>query len=136
VQLRALRLGAIRCLRPCRFALHRLVPTAMVAILAIVLAGCGGGAAAPGSGTPFCANAAFVDALLTNHSASEIAFLKAHETRIDSLRNHAPRAVKADVILIVTAVHRAIAADDPALANTATMNHAWEAVKSYCGIAP
>lgn len=131
----SLRFGDIRRSRPCRFALHRLVPTAVVAVLAIVLAGCGG-AAPPGAGTPFCTNAAFVDALLTNRSTSEIAFLKAHETRIDSLRDNAPGAVKADVTTIVTAVHSAIAADDPALANTATMNHAWEAVKSYCGIAP
>jgi hypothetical protein len=131
VRLRSLRFGDLRRSRPCR-----LIPTAVVVVLAIVLAGCGGGAAAPGASTPFCTNAAFVDALLANPSGSEIAFLKAHKARIDSLRNHAPRAVRADVITIVTAVHRAIAADNPALANTATMNHAWEAVKSYCGIAP
>jgi hypothetical protein len=114
--------------------MYRLVPAAVVTVLAIVLAGCGGGTAAPGAGTPFCGNAAFVDALLANRSGSEIAFLKAHETRIDDLRNHVPAAVRADVITVVTAVHSAVAADNPALANTATMNNAWSAVKTYCGI--
>jgi len=134
VQLRFLRFHATRCSPPCRFAMYRLVPTAVVTVLAIVLPGCGGGTAAPGAGTPFCGNAAFVAALLANHPSSEIAFLKAHEARIDELRHHAPAAVEVDVITIVRAVHSAIAADNPALANTATMNHAWSAVKTYCGI--
>jgi hypothetical protein len=112
----------------------RLAPTAVVTVLAITLWGCGGGTAAPGADTPFCANTAFVDALLANRPSSEIAFLEAHETRIDELRNRAPRVVKADVITIVTAVHSAIAADNPALASTATMNRAWSAVKTYCGL--
>ena len=134
MQLRFPRFHHIRCSPPCRFAMYRLVPTAVVTVLAIVLAGCGGGTAAPGAGTPFCGNAAFVDALLANRSGSEIAFLKAHETRIDDLRNQVPAAVRADVITVVTAVHSAVAADNPALANTATMNNAWSAVKTYCGI--
>jgi hypothetical protein len=104
--------------------MYRLLPAAVVTVLAIVLAGCGGGSAAPGPGTPFCGNAAFVDALIASRSGSEIGFLEAHETRIDELRNHAPAAVGADVITIVTAVHSAIAADNPAVANTAAMNHA------------
>jgi hypothetical protein len=114
--------------------MYPLLPTAVVTTLAIVLAGCGGGTAAPGAGSAFCSKAAFVEALIANHSGPEIAFLKAHETHIDDLRNHAPAAVKADVITVVTAVHSAIAADSPALANTTTMNHAWSAVKTYCGI--
>jgi hypothetical protein len=114
--------------------MFRLVPTAVVTVLAIVLAGCGGGPTAPGAGTPFCGNAASVDTLLANRSGSEIAFLTTHQSRIDDLRNHAPAAVKADVITMVAAVDSAIAADNPALANTATMNHAWSAVKTYCGI--
>jgi hypothetical protein len=114
--------------------MYRLLPAAVVTVLAIVLAGCGGGSAAPGAGTPFCGNAAFVDALIASRSGSEIGSLEAHETRIDELRNHAPAAVGADVITIVTAVHSAIAADNPAVANTAAMNHAWSAVKTYCGI--
>jgi hypothetical protein len=114
--------------------MYRLVPPPVVTVLAIVLAGCGGGTAAPGAGTPFCGNAAFFDALLAHRSGSEIAFLKGSETRIDDLRNRAPAAVKADVNTIVTAVRDAIAADNPALANTATMNDAWSAVKTYCGI--
>jgi hypothetical protein len=134
VQLCFLRFHDIRCSLPCRFVTHGLVPPAVVAVLAIVLAGCGSGTAAPGAGTPFCANAAFVAALVANRSGSETAFLEAHETRIDELRNHAPAAVKPDVVTIVTAVHNAIAAGNPALANTTTMNDAWSAVKTYCGI--
>lgn len=118
----------------CKFPMNRLVPMAVVPVLAIVLAACGGGTAAPGAGTPFCANAAFLAALATNGYGSEISFLKEHETRIDELRHQAPAAVKADVITFVTAVQRAIAGDDPALANTAAMNHAWAAVKTYCGL--
>jgi hypothetical protein len=114
--------------------MSRRVPAAVVTVLAIVLAGCGGGTSAPGAGTSFCGNAAFVDALLASHSGPEIAFLSAHETRIDGLENHAPAAVRADVIKIVTAVHSAVAAGNPALANTATMNDSWSAVKTYCGI--
>jgi hypothetical protein len=134
VQLRFLRFHHIRCSAPCRFALYRVVPAALAAILGIVLGACGGGPAAPGAGTAFCGNAASVDALLANRSSPEIAFLKTHETSIDDLRNHAPAAVKADVITVVTSVDSAVAADKPALANTATMNHAWAAVKTYCGI--
>ena len=114
--------------------MSRRVPAAVVTVLAIVLAGCGGGTSAPGAGTSFCGNAAFVDALLASHSGPEIAFLSAHETRIDGLENHAPAAVRADVIKIVTAVHSAVAAGNPALANTATMNDSWSAVKTYCGL--
>jgi hypothetical protein len=114
--------------------MNRLVPMAVVPVLAIVLAACGGGTAAPGAGTPFCGNAAFLAALATNGYGSEIAFLKAHETRIDELRHQAPAAVKAAVITFVTGVHRAIAANNPALANTAAMNHASLEVKTYCGI--
>lgn len=134
MQLGFLRFRHIRCSPLCAFAMYRLLPTAVVTVLVIVLAGCGGGTAAPGAGTPFCANAAFVAALLANRDGSEITFLEAYETRIDELRNHAPTAVKADVITITAAVHNAIAADNPALANTTTMNHAWSAVKTYCGI--
>ena len=134
MQLRFLRFHHFRCSPPCRFAMFQMVPTAVVTVLATVLAGCGGGPADPGAGTPFCGDAAFVDALIASRSGSEVAFLKAHETRIDDLRNHAPSAVRADVITIVTAVHSAVAADNPALANTATMNRAWSAVKTYCGI--
>jgi predicted small secreted protein len=124
----------IRCYLAVHVPMNRLVPTAVVPVLAMVLAACGGGNTAPGAGTPFCGNAAFVDALIASRSGSEIAFLKTHEIRIDELRNHAPAAVKADVITIVTAVHSAIVADNPAVANTATMNRAWSAVKTYCGI--
>lgn len=136
MQLRFLRFHGIRCSPPCRFALYRVVPAALLAMLGIVVAGCGGGPAAPGAGTAFCGSAASVDALLANRSSPETAFLKTHETNIDDLRNHAPAAVKADVITVVTAVDSAVTADNPALANTATMNHAWAAVKTYCGIGP
>jgi hypothetical protein len=115
-----------------KFPMNRLVPMAVVPVLAIVLAACGGGTAAPGAGTRFCQNAAFLAAL--NGSGSEIAFLKAHATRIDELRHQAPAAVKADVITFVTGVDSAIAANDPALANTAAMNHASSGMKTYCGI--
>jgi hypothetical protein len=118
----------------CKFNMNRLVPMAVVPVLAIVLAACGGGTAAPGAGTPFCANAAFLAALATNGYGSEIACLKAHEIRIDELRHQAPGAVRAEVIRFVTGVHRAIEASNPALANTAAMNQASSEVKAYCDI--
>jgi hypothetical protein len=90
----------------------------------------------PGRGHTFCANAAFLAALPTNGYGSAIPFLKEHETRIAELRTQAPAAVKADVITFVTGVHKAIAANNPALANTAAMNHASSEVKTYCGIEP
>lgn len=120
---------------PRKFSIYRWVSAAAAAVLAIVLAACGGGTAAPGAGTPFCANAAFLAALPANGYGSEISFLKDHETRIDELRNQAPAAVKADVITFVTGVHSAVAANNPALASTAAMNHASSQVKTYCGIA-
>lgn len=121
---------------PCKFSMNRLAPMAVVPVLAVVLAACGGGTATPGAGTPFCANAAFLAVLPTNGYGSEIAFLRDHETRIDELRHQAPAAVKADVITFVTGVRSAIAANNPALASTAAMNHASSEVKTYCGIAP
>jgi hypothetical protein len=118
-----------------KFSMNRLVPTAVGTVLAILLGACGGGTAAAGAGTPFCANAAFLAALPANGYGSEISFLKNHETRIDELRSQAPAAVKAEVITFVTGVHSAIAANKPALASTAAMNHASSEVKTYCGIA-
>lgn len=118
----------------CKFPMNRLVPMAVVPVFAIVLAACGGGTAAPGAGTRFCANASSLAALATNGSGSEVAFLKAHETQIDELRHHAPAAVKADVNTFVTAVDRAIAANNPALVNTGAVNHASSEMKTYCGI--
>ena len=116
--------------------MNRLVPTAVGMVLAILLGACGSGTASPGAGTPFCANAAFLTALPTNGYDSGVSFLKEHETRIDELRTQAPAAVKADVITFVTGVHKAIAANNPALVNTAAMNHASSEVKTYCGIQP
>jgi hypothetical protein len=120
---------------PCKLSMYRWVSAAAVAVLAIVLAACGGGTASPGAGTRFCANAAFLAALPANGYGSEIAFLKDHETQIDELRSQAPAAVKADVITFVTGIHSAIVANNPALAHTAAMNHASSEVKTYCGIA-
>jgi hypothetical protein len=107
---------------------------AVVMVLAIMLAACGGTAAAPGAGTPFCANAAFLVALSPNGYGPGIAFLRAHETRIDELRRQAPAAVKADVNTFVTAVDMAIAANNPALISTGAVNRASSEMKTYCGI--
>jgi hypothetical protein len=109
---------------------------AVTPVLAIVLAGCAGGTAAPGPGTPFCANAAFLAAYPATGQGPSLAFLKAQETRIDELRHQAPAAVRAAAITFVTSLHKAIAANDPAIASTAAMKRASSQVQAYCGIEP
>jgi hypothetical protein len=115
-------------------SIKRLVPTVVMMVIALVLAGCGGGSAAAGAGTKFCANASLLPRFATNGYGSEIAFLRAHQTQINGLRNHAPAAVKADVNTFVTAVDMAIAGNSPSLVNTEAVNRASAEMKTYCGI--
>ena len=107
---------------------------AVLSGVAVLAAACG--TAAPGAGTPFCADAAKLSTRILSGERGnpELSWFKANETSIDDLAIDSPRAVTRDVHTLVTGVHRAIATSTPELLNTAAMNEATSKIKTYCGI--
>jgi hypothetical protein len=109
---------------------------AMLSGVAVLAAACG--TAAPGAGTPFCAQAAKLSTriLSSERGNSELSLFEANAASIDDLAIDSPPAVTRDVHTLVTGVHRAIATRTPGPLNTAAMDEATSNIKTYCGIKP